>query len=140
MDINRNNYEIFFLDYWEKQLSPGEVADLMLFLEQNPDLKEEFDGFENVSILPEENIIFEQKENIKRQEVSSIKEIGAENYQNYFISSIEGQLDESEESDLAQFLEKNSFLAKEYEYFKQTILKPDNSITYPDKSIIKHYD
>ena len=44
MNINQNNYEAWFLDYYEKQLSAEQVAELFLFLEQHPLLKEEFDA------------------------------------------------------------------------------------------------
>ena len=45
MNIDKNNYEAFFLDYHEGNLSPQEVADLYLFLSQYPELKKEFEDF-----------------------------------------------------------------------------------------------
>ena len=42
-NINRNNYEAFLLDYVEQNLTAELVAELMLFLEQNPDLKAELE-------------------------------------------------------------------------------------------------
>ena len=50
MDINIHNYEAFFLDYHEVNLSPQQVADLLLFIEQHPQFKEEFESFENIQL------------------------------------------------------------------------------------------
>ena len=41
MKINRNNYEMYFIDYLDGVLSPDLVSELLLFLDENPDLKEE---------------------------------------------------------------------------------------------------
>ena len=46
--LSRSNYEIYFLDYYEGNLTESQRRELMSFLEQNPDLKEEFDSFVNV--------------------------------------------------------------------------------------------
>ena len=50
--ITRNNYEVFFLDYHEGLLSGEQMAEVILFLEKNEDLMEEFYSFENVSLDP----------------------------------------------------------------------------------------
>ena len=50
MTINKHNYEAYFLDYHEGNLTPQEVADLLLFVEQHPELKDEFESFENVTL------------------------------------------------------------------------------------------
>ena len=43
--ITKNNYEAFLLDYVEGNLSPEHTAELMLFFENNPELKEDLDDF-----------------------------------------------------------------------------------------------
>lgn len=134
MNINRNNYEIYFLDYWEKQLSPQEVADLLVFLENNPDLKTEFQDFDDVSLTPDTSIVFNSKEVLKKQNTVAVNKINEFNYEQYFIDHVEKQLDEQQKSDLKLFLQKNKHLNKEFELFKQTILKPDNSKIFEDKS------
>ena len=46
MGINKENYEAYFLDYQEGTLAPGQVAELMVFLEMYPELKEELETFD----------------------------------------------------------------------------------------------
>jgi hypothetical protein len=51
--ITRHNYESFFLDYLEGELSDELKKELEVFLAQNPDLAEELEEFESVSLKPE---------------------------------------------------------------------------------------
>jgi len=51
--ITRHNYEAFFLDYLEGNLSEELNTELKTFLAQNPDLASELEEFENVSLEPE---------------------------------------------------------------------------------------
>ncbi len=44
--ITKNNYEAYLLDYVEENLSPELIAELMLFFENNPELKEDLEAFE----------------------------------------------------------------------------------------------
>ena len=64
--INKHNYEAFFLDYYEKNLSTEEVAELMLFLENHPNLKEEFEDYEEIILEPDTTVIFENKNSLKK--------------------------------------------------------------------------
>jgi hypothetical protein len=66
MNINRENYEAYLLDYFEKELDPATVAELMLFLELNPDLKADFEEFENISLVPDTNIGFPTNTALKK--------------------------------------------------------------------------
>jgi len=63
--INRSNYEVWFIDYADGQLSPDQVAEMLLFLEENPDLKNEFSLFEQVT-LPVDTVEFAFKKSLKK--------------------------------------------------------------------------
>ena len=67
--INRSNYEVWFIDYADGQLSPEQVAELLLFLEENPDLKNEFTLFEQVE-LPVDTVEFPFKKSLKKKNPS----------------------------------------------------------------------
>ena len=66
MTINRHNCEAFFLDYHEKNLSTVETAELLLFLEDNPDLKKQFEEYYRV-ILDLEKTQFPGKDKLKKK-------------------------------------------------------------------------
>ena len=65
MNITRHNCESFFLDYYEKNLSPVEVAEVLFFLEENPELKEVFESYEAIC-LEHEKVNFPDKEALKK--------------------------------------------------------------------------
>jgi len=67
MDINRINYETFFLLYVDRELNTADRAAVENFLKENPDLQKEFRQLQNTVQHPPE-IIFEQKESLYRQE------------------------------------------------------------------------
>ena len=69
--INRSNYEVWFIDYADGKLSHEHVAELLLFLEENPDLKNEFGFFEPVE-LPVDKVEFPFKENLKKTKPSNM--------------------------------------------------------------------
>ena len=50
MDISRNNYESWFLDYLDGRLNAAEEEILLSFLEFNQDLRTELGGFENLQL------------------------------------------------------------------------------------------
>ena len=66
MKIDRNNYEVYFIDYFEGNLNREEREELFQFLFLNPDLKNEFDEFEkNYSNVPEDE--YKYKSELKKQ-------------------------------------------------------------------------
>ncbi len=139
MDINKNNYEIYFLDYREGNLSPIRIAELMVFLEQNPVLKKEFENFENITVRPDTNIIFAHKENLKKPVIITVNNINEDNYEDFFIADLEGDLNYKESENVVLFLEKNPLLKKEYNLFRKTYLIPDKNIVYAQKTTLKKF-
>ncbi len=137
MALSRNNYEIFFLDYLEGTLKPDQVADLILFMEQNPDLKEEFNHLELVYLTPDNTIKFENKQRLKKNIIVSVGEINHTNYQDYFIADLEGDLSKTDTLILHKFLAANPFLKPEVEAYKKTVLIPEETIVYKSKNRLK---
>ncbi len=139
MKVNRENYEIFFLDYYEGTLSRSKVEELMSFLEINPDLKEEFDMFELVGLDEDiDNLGFPNKESLKKKEIESFGGINQGNYIEQFIACHEGDLDENQKDELQGFLELNADLKEEFNLFSKSKLEPDMSVVFLSKNTLKH--
>ncbi len=137
MSINRNNYEAFFLDYRENNLTPEQVAELMVFLEQNPDLFEEFESFEDIELLPELNVTLENKENLKKNECIPTDHIHSRNYDDFMVADLEGDLTEDDSIELKAFISLNPKTKLEYNFYRSTFLKPDKSIYFAGKDKLK---
>ena len=130
MSINKNNYEAFFLDYHEGNLSPQQVADLLLFVEQHPEFKEEFESFENVTFDDLSAVTFENKFSLK-------KEITLENKEEYFIKSAENTLTPVEKTLLDHFIKQHPQFLVDLQLFQKTIVSADASITFENKESLK---
>ncbi|GEM_PF-5936532 len=70
MNITRNNYEPFVIDYLDGTLSPEMTADLLLFLELNPDIAADVDGLLNDPIPLDISSTFSLKDSLKKDEPS----------------------------------------------------------------------
>ncbi len=130
MKINKNNYEAFFLDYHEGNLVPLETVELFLFIEQHPELKEEFEGFENFTIDEIPPAAFENKSILK-------KEITLDNKDEYFIKSVENTLNIDEKHLLDNFLLQYPQFSSEFDMFQKTKIHFDASVVFDNKNGLK---
>jgi hypothetical protein len=133
--INRNNYEVFFIDYYDDKLTTAQQLELELFLESNPDLKAEFEEFENIMIRPS-GIAYISKSKLKKPEVVEVAGISEASYEEYFIAWYENDLNPSEKASLLQFLESNPQLEKEFQLHK-TLQVPQQHIVFENKGQLK---
>lgn len=137
MNISIDNYEAYFLDYYDNSLSPEQTAELMLFLGRHPELLEEFESFEEISIVPDLRLHFPGKDTLKKNIIVPVDDINEKNYENLLISSVEGVLSPDESSKLELFLIQNPHLRKELELYHLTILQADTNIVFKNKAELK---
>lgn len=130
--INLHNYEAYFLDYLEGRLSAEEIHDLNLFLEQNPDKKEELDLNLDVLVLEPTTSVFESKSDLK---IADAK-LNSTNVDEWMIASVENQLSIQEQLELNEFVKLHS-LENTFAAFKSTILKADLTEVFPNKKKLK---
>ena len=131
LNINRNNYEIFFIDYMENTLSQDEREQVELFMDCNPDLKEEFFSLMDVN-LPEERVVFSEKESLKKNLVLP----DASPLENLSIAYMEGDITIPQERELKEML-SNAVNQREHDLIQHTKLQSDLSIQFPKKSELK---
>ncbi len=132
--INRLNYERFLIDFADGNLSQEQHAQVVLFLEQNSDIAEEFEGIFDVNLEPPS----EHCENINSLKKSILKPliINNDNYEHYFIAYFEGDLTEEEKSQVYEFIDLNKELEKDFLSFQQIYFNTNNSAII-DKSNLK---
>lgn len=136
MKITRNNYEQFFLDYFEGNLPDNRVGELMRFLDENPDLRDEFDAFEMIRVDGDEGVDFPCKDSLKKPVSAGIS---PDNYEEYFAAYIEGDLDQSEKAEVESFAVSDPHYGRELELIKQTRFVPDPAIRFPRKGSLKRH-
>jgi len=128
MNITRDNYEAFFLDYIEGNLEEARIDEFLDFLEMNPDLKEELHLFENIQ-LPEDLSKFSGKEQLYRSPEEAKTSIEAKT-----IAYLEGDLDKEESSLFETYLAAHPELLKDYQLFAKTKLKPEPGLIFKGKN------
>ncbi len=159
MDINRNNYMLYFLDYYEGVLSDEQQAELMRFLDDHADLKVEFYDFELVELPKDRRLRFPGKEALKkpvslepngkaaspeqpfklRIEKPAAALVTPENYEELFAAYVEGDLDADAAAAVEAFAKKDDFYRRELEMMEAALLVPDDQVHYPAKSRLKRH-
>ena len=131
MKINKNNYEAFLLDYIEGNLSAEETAELMLFLQQHPELETGIDDFKIIAINKEDSV-FDSKNELKRNEFI----VNDDLIEGLIVSYINGDLPKTEEKKLMEIIKGNVAYEKLLKQYQITKLKSgEEKLT--DKVLLK---
>ena len=132
--INKHNYEVFFLDFIEGNLSESQIKDLNEFLSENPELKEELESFEDIT-LKTDTVEYKQKDKLIKQTQSQFFEITQFEY--LAVADSEKDITAAEKAELKKELNNNTEKLDEYNVIKKSKLSADKSITYPFKKKLK---
>ncbi len=133
MEININNYEVYVIDFIDGKLNEIDTANLLIFLDQNLDLKEEFEILNNSSkFIPVEHFSFDSSSLLKPININ------VNNYSEKLIALIENDLSQTEKDVLLSEIKRYPELKKVHELFLKTKLIPDLKIIFKNKeSLIK---
>jgi hypothetical protein len=130
MNINRNNYEEYFLLYADNELTPVEKKVVEIFVQENPDLKKEFLMFQLTVSKPDPDVQLSDKSFLMKQEPEFISE---NNFEQAFVLYHDQELSEEDKQSTENFLNKYPQFRNEFELIGQAHLAPDTSIQYPAK-------
>ncbi|HOZ16159.1 MAG TPA: hypothetical protein PLH91_10335 [Tenuifilaceae bacterium] len=134
MNINRENYETILVDYLDGKLCPEDEAELMFFLLKNPDIADEFEGLNDVTLSPAP-MHFPSKSALKKHHYQSM---GIDNEIEYLcIANLEGDLTTDEDVRLRKLSEGDESIRHIKTVFSNTKLAVPHEIIYPHKSNIK---
>lgn len=135
MRINRENYELFFIDYIEGNLSPNDSLVLLLFLEANPDLKEELEAVSQTILVPPAATPSFNKQLLKKSEHNAY---GISNDDDYLcIAFLEGDLSANESADFLESVPKNEELKARLHKHSTTKLIADTHTHFPNRQSLK---
>jgi len=126
MNINRHNYESYFLMYIDNELPVAERKAVDEFVQANPDLREELVMLQQ-SILQPGNIVFEEKERLLQYESADI------NIQEKLLLHLDDELLPLEKIELEALIGSNKKIETEWNLLQQTKLSPDSETIFEDK-------
>lgn len=124
MNINRHNYEEFFLLFADNELSAADRKAVEIFVAENPDLKKELQLLlQTVSSI--DDVVFENKEQLLKPAVTPLQE--------QLLLHIDDELPAAEKQQLLQLINTDAAAAKEFALLQQTKLQPDANIVFTNK-------
>jgi hypothetical protein len=124
MNINRNNYETFFLLYVDGEMSPQEMLEVDAFCQKHPDLADELQLLMETRLSPEADIAFTNKAALLK-----LEEWDAENLTNEQLALLE-KLEQGANTHTTEI--PDTLTQKEWTLLQQTQL-PAETVTMPHK-------
>lgn len=128
MNINRHNYEEFFLLYTDRELTPAERMAVEQFVQENPDLADEFVALQQTTLPADENILMDKSVLYRHAE----EEIGVHNYTEQFLLYVDNELSAAEQETVETFVLQHPELQETFMQLKQSKL-PAETIVFPYK-------
>lgn len=120
MNINRNNYENFFLLYVDGELAPQEMLEVDAFCQKHPDLAEELDLLMDTRLSPETDTVLLSKDELLKPEQWDADHLTP--LQSNLLSMLDGEADRI---DFDTQRSHNTLLQKEWELLQQTRLESE---------------
>jgi anti-sigma factor RsiW len=134
MNINRYNYEEFFLLYVDNELTKAERDEVDAFVHDNPDLEEELRMLRQSMLRPDAAIQFLGKESLLKPESASI--VNETNYEEFFLLYVDDELNAIERREVEEFAATKPQFRQELNLLLQTKLEPGHEVVFPDKSLL----
>jgi ribosomal protein L24 len=128
MNINRHNYEEFFLLYVDKELSAAEQKAVNVFVQQNPDLKMELALLQQTVVNADDIVLHKKDWLYKEEEITALQ-------QNLLLYA-DDELSAADKNAVESLLNTNAAAKAEWAVLQQTKLKPDMAVVFEDKQLL----
>lgn len=133
MNINRHNYEEYFILYVDNELSAEERRMVEDFVMQHPDLKEELDTLQQYKLVPDTDIVFEGKEELMKENGQALITPG--NYEEWLSLLVDNELSADQKLLVEKFTASNPSVQKELALLQKTKLQPE-PVIFPYKNLL----
>ena len=122
MNINRLNYENYFLLYVDGELSAPEMQAVESFAAVNDDLADELDMLLQTKLPDENNFVFENKSTLLRTTSNQINSI---NYEERFLLFVDGELSDQAQIETLNFVSDHPQYQDAFDAIMQTKLQDE---------------
>ncbi|MBI1836502.1 MAG: hypothetical protein HYR91_04485 [Flavobacteriia bacterium] len=134
--ITIDNYEVFYLDFLDGNLSEVATQLLFDFLNKNPELKIDLDELAPFEIDSNKKLTFFEKSLLKDFNFQTV-EINDSTIEYLILANEEQLLPQVTQKRLSDYISNNSELKTIQNRYSKTHLKADLKVIYPDKNILK---
>lgn len=119
MQIDRSNYEIWIIDWLDGKLDSREIMQLKLFLDDNPDLREEAVDLTSIN-LPLPGDTYARKGDLRRV----VSDLSGSQFGYLCAAYLENDLDSSQKEELNDIITKDPERKKIFDLIKMTRISP----------------
>ncbi len=132
MKIDRSNYEIWIIDWLDGNLSSEQEEELMIFLTNNPDIREESEELRTARLNPDQSA-FRNKNLIKKDE----SDIPVQQFEYLCAAFLEGDLSPEQINELQAMMDNDPVKKRTFDLIQHTRLTPPAEIYRHKRSLIK---
>lgn len=132
--INADNFAEYAVAALDHALSSTELESFNRFVAQHPEMAAELEAWKQTVLSPDASIVFEHKDALYQIAAA----ITAENFGEYAVAEIDGELSAADSAALQAYMAANPQAAAEMEAWRQTVLTADTAVVYDDKAGLKH--
>jgi hypothetical protein len=134
MDINRDNYEEYFLLYADNELTDSEKAEVLIFVKNNKDLEVEFRMMHHTISRPDASVLLTDKSFLFRNNSTAF--INEKKYEEVFVLYHDNELSEKKKLETEEFLAVHKELKNEFDLIGLARLTPESPVVFPNKKIL----
>lgn len=132
MQIDRSNYELWLIDWLDGNLDEVRIKQLQFFLNENPDLKTEFDEIEMVKLSPSGKS-FAHKNDLRKMPAN----ISESQFEYLSAAYLENDLSPDQQSELNESIEIDPGKKRTFEMMQKMKLSPIEVIFTRKSRLIK---
>lgn len=136
MNINRHNYEEYFILYMDNELSSEERRMVEAFVQEHPDLGEELELLQQFKLEPDEAISFSYKEDLMKENGESL--ITLNNYEEWLILYADNELSNEQRIKVEAFINSHPTIAAELQLLQKTKLQPELIVFQHKELLYRH--
>jgi hypothetical protein len=129
--INFSNYEAWLLDYAEGNLPAEDTADLLLFMEQHPELQTDVDNLIEFILPSDEIISADFKPQLHKNDAFKV------HFENLCVAFYDKTVTAAEKNELESILIQNPHWIKDFNAFEHTYIKQESDLEFSAKSSLK---
>ena len=134
MNITRHNYEEFFILYLDNELGSDDRRRVESFVNENPDLKNEFDLLLQTRMTPDHDLVFDGKQQLLKTALPG--PISENNFEEWLLLYIDNELTAQEKIAVEEFVAGHPSAATTLQQLQKTKLHPEHAVVFPNKEIL----
>ena len=139
MNINRNNYEEFFMLYADGELSAADKQMVEAFVAANPDMAQELDLFTQFKLTPDASIVYADKASLLKGEAMPDL-VNAGNCENFFVLYADNELSQEQKRAVEAFVSHHPQWKAAFDLMQKAKLEPDSNLVFANKELLYRHE